>query len=273
MTADDVLYRYRLRALALAAELGNVRAACRALGIHHSTFYRWTQRSPSATASSCCAPASAARRAMPNQTSPMIEQRVLAFALAHPGYGPGADRRRAWPAQVGRRSSDQRQRGLGGAAPPRPDHPRQAPGAGGRLHRPARARPALRPRPVRHIQVSPARASWCRWTASSSAACRGTKGHRLAVHRHRRLLVLPVGRACTPAPATPRPPFTTSALAHRVAAAPGRARLGAWRRSAATTARSSPATSSAMSSRPSGSSTGASTPAGPSPTALSSAPS
>ena len=25
---------------------------------------------------------------MPNQTSPMIEQRVLAFALAHPGYGP-----------------------------------------------------------------------------------------------------------------------------------------------------------------------------------------
>jgi transposase-like protein len=35
------LYRYRLRALALAAELGNVRGACRALGIHHSTFYRW----------------------------------------------------------------------------------------------------------------------------------------------------------------------------------------------------------------------------------------
>ena len=26
---------------ALAAELGNVRAARRALGIHHSTFYRW----------------------------------------------------------------------------------------------------------------------------------------------------------------------------------------------------------------------------------------
>ena len=31
----------KVDALALAAELGNVRAACRALGIHHSTFYRW----------------------------------------------------------------------------------------------------------------------------------------------------------------------------------------------------------------------------------------
>src|SRR5437660_3268057 len=41
VTHDDVLYRFRLRALALAGELGNMRAACRALGIHHSTFYRW----------------------------------------------------------------------------------------------------------------------------------------------------------------------------------------------------------------------------------------
>ena len=33
MTQDDVLYRFRLRALALAEELGNVRAACRALDV------------------------------------------------------------------------------------------------------------------------------------------------------------------------------------------------------------------------------------------------
>jgi hypothetical protein len=38
VSSDDVLYRFRLRALALAGELGNVRAACRVLGIHHSTF-------------------------------------------------------------------------------------------------------------------------------------------------------------------------------------------------------------------------------------------
>jgi hypothetical protein len=34
VTQDDLLYRFRLRAFAMAAELGNVRAACRAMGIH-----------------------------------------------------------------------------------------------------------------------------------------------------------------------------------------------------------------------------------------------
>jgi len=41
LTQDEALYRFRLRALALATELGNVRAACRTMGIHPSTFYRW----------------------------------------------------------------------------------------------------------------------------------------------------------------------------------------------------------------------------------------
>ncbi|MCY3783312.1 MAG: helix-turn-helix domain-containing protein [Chloroflexi bacterium] len=41
MTHDDVLYRFRLRLFALAEELGNVRAACRILGVHPSTYYRW----------------------------------------------------------------------------------------------------------------------------------------------------------------------------------------------------------------------------------------
>ena len=88
MTADDVLYRYRLRALALAAELGNVRAACRALGIHHSTFYRWKALADR-HGLELLRPRERRAPAMPNQTSPMIEQRVLAFSLAHPGYGPG----------------------------------------------------------------------------------------------------------------------------------------------------------------------------------------
>ena len=34
MTQDDLLYRFRLRVFAMAYELGNVRAACRAMGIH-----------------------------------------------------------------------------------------------------------------------------------------------------------------------------------------------------------------------------------------------
>ena len=41
MTPDDRLYRFRQRTLALAEELGSVRAACRMMSIHHSTFYRW----------------------------------------------------------------------------------------------------------------------------------------------------------------------------------------------------------------------------------------
>lgn len=44
MTPENSIYRFRLRTLALAEELGNVRAACQAMGIHYSTFYRWKQQ-------------------------------------------------------------------------------------------------------------------------------------------------------------------------------------------------------------------------------------
>jgi transposase InsO family protein len=87
VTQDDVLYRFRLRALALAEELGNVRAACRALGIHHSTFYRW-QRTARRHGLELLRPRERRAPQMPNQASPFLEQRVLAFALAYPGLGP-----------------------------------------------------------------------------------------------------------------------------------------------------------------------------------------
>jgi hypothetical protein len=41
MNNDDVIYRHRLRILALAGECGSVAMACRLAGIHRSTFYRW----------------------------------------------------------------------------------------------------------------------------------------------------------------------------------------------------------------------------------------
>lgn len=44
MTREDSIYRVRLRTLALVEELGNVRAACRVTGIHHSTFYCWNRQ-------------------------------------------------------------------------------------------------------------------------------------------------------------------------------------------------------------------------------------
>src|SRR5437763_1577213 len=72
---------------ALASELGNARAACRAMGIHPSTFYRWRQQllrfGPE-----ILRPRERRRPRMANQTSPFVEQRVVAFSLGHPGFGP-----------------------------------------------------------------------------------------------------------------------------------------------------------------------------------------
>jgi len=38
---------------------------------------------------------------MANQTSVLVEQRVVAFALGHPGFRPSRDRRRAGQTKVG----------------------------------------------------------------------------------------------------------------------------------------------------------------------------
>ena len=40
MTQDDVLFGYRLRLFAFAGEVG-VSEACRVMGVHRSTYYRW----------------------------------------------------------------------------------------------------------------------------------------------------------------------------------------------------------------------------------------
>ena len=87
MTQDDLLYRFRLRTFAVAAELGNVRAACRAMGIHPSTSYRW-KRQLDRHGPEILRPRERRVPRMANATSPLIEQRVVAFALGHPGFGP-----------------------------------------------------------------------------------------------------------------------------------------------------------------------------------------
>ncbi len=87
MTPDDALFRFRLRAFALAAELGNVRSACRAMGIHPSTYYAW-RRQLLRFGPEILRPRERRPPRTPNSTSPLVEQRVLAFALGHPGFGP-----------------------------------------------------------------------------------------------------------------------------------------------------------------------------------------
>jgi transposase len=87
VTQDDLLYRFGLRTFAVAAELGNVRAACRAMGIHPSTYYRW-KRQLERHGPEILRPRERRTPPMANATSPLIEQRVVAFALGHPGFGP-----------------------------------------------------------------------------------------------------------------------------------------------------------------------------------------
>ena len=99
MTQDDLLYRFRLRTFAMAAELGNVRAACRAMGIHPSTYYRW-KRQLDRHGPEILRPRERRVPRMANATSPLIEQRVVAFALGHPGLGrPGSPP--SWPGPSG----------------------------------------------------------------------------------------------------------------------------------------------------------------------------
>jgi transposase InsO family protein len=86
MTQDDVLFGYRLQLFALAAECG-VSQACRLMGVHRSTFYRWKAQ-VDRQGLEMLRPRERRRPQMPNQLSVMVEQRIVAFALGHPGHGP-----------------------------------------------------------------------------------------------------------------------------------------------------------------------------------------
>jgi transposase InsO family protein len=86
MTQDDVLFGYRLQLFALAAERG-VSEACRLMGVHRSTYYRW-KGEVERCGLEMLRPRERRRPIMPNQLSPVIEQRIVAFCLGHPGLGP-----------------------------------------------------------------------------------------------------------------------------------------------------------------------------------------
>src|SRR3954447_15090704 len=86
MTQDDVLFGYRLQLFALVSERG-VSEACRLMGVHRSTYYRW-RRQVQRSGLEMLRPRERRRPQMPNQLSVMVEQRIVAFALGHPGLGP-----------------------------------------------------------------------------------------------------------------------------------------------------------------------------------------
>src|SRR3954464_5557903 len=132
MTQDDVLFGFRLQLLALAART-SVSHACRAFGVHRSTYYAW-KRQVDRHGLEMLRPRERRRPQMPNALPRMVEERILSFAIAHPGLGPAPGGERAGRPEVGR---DRRlgQRGLEGAAPPRLEHAGEAARADRRLSR------------------------------------------------------------------------------------------------------------------------------------------
>jgi transposase len=87
VTEHDVLFGFRLRLFTLAEELGNVSAACRAMGVDRSTYYRLKRR-VDRWGLEALRVRERRRPRMPNEIGPHLEQRVIAFALGHPGLGP-----------------------------------------------------------------------------------------------------------------------------------------------------------------------------------------
>ena len=87
MSEDDVLFGFRLRTFTLAQELGSVAGACRAMGIERSTYYRWKAK-VDRWGLEALRVRERRRPRMPNQIGPHLEQRIIAFSLGHPGFGP-----------------------------------------------------------------------------------------------------------------------------------------------------------------------------------------
>jgi transposase len=87
VTEHDALVGYRLRLFSLADELGSVSQACRMMGVHRSTYYRW-KRQLDRWGLEALRVRERRRPRMPNEIGPHLEQRIVAFSLAHPGFGP-----------------------------------------------------------------------------------------------------------------------------------------------------------------------------------------
>ena len=86
MLDSDVLFQFRLRLFDHAREVG-VTEACRTFGVHRSTYYRW-RAMVERSGLDMLRPRERRAPRMPNQLPPFIEQRIVMFSLAEPGFGP-----------------------------------------------------------------------------------------------------------------------------------------------------------------------------------------
>lgn len=88
MTLEDRVQAQRLFAFQRAAELGNVSAACRELGLSRALFYRWKRRVERYGADGLHPRRTQARRGRPPQVPAHVERSLIGLALAWPTWGP-----------------------------------------------------------------------------------------------------------------------------------------------------------------------------------------
>jgi hypothetical protein len=264
MTEHDVLFGFRLRLFTLAEELGNVTAACRAMGVDRSTYYRLKKR-VDRWGLEALRVRERRRPRMPNQIGPHLEQRVIAFALGHPGLGPrriSAElAREKWGAirisehgvwrvlcRVGLNTRSKRLALIA------------------RHHDPYERKPPL-PQPERHIEATEP-GEKVQLDCFTSAACRAPRARSGNTRRSTSPPPTPgpssEPRSATPGPATPASCYTASRVSSRRPA-------GGCARSAPTTAPSSAQESSASRSNASAPASASSKPAARTRTAASSA--
>ena len=190
MLDSDVLYGFRLRLFDHAREVG-VSRACRTFGVHRSTYYRW-KAMVERSGLEMLRPRERRSPRMPNQTNPVVEARVLAFAIAHPGLGPRGSAP-AWPRSAGAASSSATPASgasCAGTASPAasaasPSWPAMRPRPGPR---------PVEPEPERHIEVDHP-GELVGFDCFHVGRLSGTSGAGLAVHRHRPRHELGLGRA------------------------------------------------------------------------------
>ncbi len=177
------------------------------MGVHRSTYYRW-KRQVDRWGLEALNVRERRKPRMPNEIGPHLEQRIVAFSLAHPGFGPRRISAELGPGEVGR-APDLRARRLAGALPDGSQHAWAAPGAD-----------CPPPRPLRANALPAASGASHRRVCARSGRADGLLLHRpplgqqrlgVAVHRDRRRLRLHLGRASHLRAQPPLPPLPSAA--------------------------------------------------------------
>ena len=189
MTHDDVLTGYRRRLFTLAEEIG-VRPACRAMGVHHSTYYRLKSQvdrfGPRGAATSASA---AGRGCQPDRPPPRAADRRLRPGEA--GLRPRRISAELEALEVGR-DPDLRARRLARPAPLQPEHPLKRLALVARHADPYEQRPSSRRPSATSRPSEPGREGAAGLLLVGRLRL---EGEGLAIHRRRRRLGLHLGRA------------------------------------------------------------------------------